>query len=1054
MTAPSATCELFVDGVRVPDAGTQLLDARVTALDGLQVSWGRDGPNEQPGPAVCTFDMVDPAAGDSFLDLVHVGSSVVVYATGKIAGGQQTTYDNGSFFGMSGAVKPESATFVNGASGVYSGEMLFVKPPASTTAPNFPGVIVPPRRFVTAGLPTQWDSIRKASSGDVWNAHVVVTAPVGTPYTIGLVAYATPYTGGYQSGFTYTMPGNTGTGTGAAQAFDLTATITALPTPAWLAIRVDHADDPNTRSRWSAQVDTWETAVGKWNDWSRTGAGMYIDDLALYPPTSTARRVMVFNGNVSDIKIAPDTESQVSVTCTAADIGAELGNRIIGDDPWPQQTMIARANRIMTLAGLPLSNLKVDSPLDGLLVSYRDVDAQSSYLMLQDLAQTVGGTLWTAIHITTGSYMWVENPAKRVSVKEFTGDATSPVLDATNPATNPALEIGTIANWISNNAAAWPASVDSTAPISGSYSALSTLVQATPGSTAGGIYVLGSGPGSGFPVTAGQSVTASIDIKPEYTRRCTVYLQWFNASGGVVSSSPATYTQIEAGQVMRLTTTATAPAGAAGVRVVCAVITVTGNAVTGERVWYDRVRVGGTDYFDGDTPADGPYSYRWTGTAKASSSERLTGGEVIYATNGADNPGLEDGTTLGWNSNSVAAYPVALDTTSGAISGNSAVSTRTDQSLNNAVASLYLAPRAKSVGFPVTPGVLFTASWSFKCERANRGMRGYCQWVNAAGAIIASDPTSTLLVDSGAAGTQYRVTLTGMPPANAATTRVIVTAVTTNAGLATVGERVWFDNLRVGGTEYFDGDTPSDGVYYYRWTGTARASTSQKYTGGEAVTITGGGAGSPLSACDILMEPVSWEQDTGDVITVVALTWQEQTLDDDGKPAPTERTVITQDDGAIATYGTRRLSYATELTQSADAAGLAERLLNTARSIGWRMDGVTLDTLNMPDDVVSIDDTTRATVFLDLLDGTLRMGYGLYLVDLPAYAPGGDTNGVYVEGGRYTFAAGGWALDLTVTPSGGQGKSATWADMGRTAWAWRDFDPAIRWVDCYGTSVP
>jgi hypothetical protein len=628
----------------VPDTGAELAGHRVTALDGLQVSWGRDGPNEQPGPAVCDFEVIDPDAGDSFLDVVHVGSHITVYATGEIAAStQQTTYDNGSFAGLAGPVPATHAELFN-ATAFYSYESIALQPPATVTAPNYPGIIVPPRVFVTDGLPTAWDSIPKASINEQWRVHVYIAAQAGVSFTIGLVAYATPHAGAYQNGFAYTMPGNTGTSTGGYQTFDLTATITALPVPAWLAIRVDFGD-PYIGARWNEQVGDWQSNPYTWNSNKPLGFRMYVDDFALYPPTATARRVMVFDGSASDIVITPDTATQISVKCTAADIGAELGNRVIGDDPWPAQSMITRANRIMTLAGLPLSNLTVDPPLDSLSVSYRDVDAQPSFQLLQDLAQTVGGTLWTAIHVTTGSYMWVENPANRVSVKQFS-----------------------------------------------------------------------------------------------------------------------------------------------------------------------------------DT--DGP------------------------------------------------------------------------------------------------------------------------------------------------------------------------------------------------------------------------------------VTITGGGNAKPLSACDILMEPVSWEQDTGDVITVVALTWQEQTTDDDGLPAPTERTIIVQDDDAISTYGTRRLSYATELTNSTDATALAERLLNSARSIGWRMDGVTLDTLAMPEEIGSIDDTTRAALFLDLLDGTIRMGYGLYLIDLPAYAPRGAVNGAYVDGGKYTYAAGGWALDLTMTPSGGQGQSATWQDMTRQNWAWRDFDSSIRWVDCFGTAVP
>lgn len=847
---PSATCELFVDDVRVPDTDAALLAGRVTALTGLSIAWGRDGPNEQPGPATCDFSVVDPAAGDSFLDLVHVGSAVSVYATGQIPAAGQTTYDNGSFLGRGGAVTATQASMVGGATGKYLNQALQLVPPKPSASP-WPGVIVPPRTFITGTqLPTAWDTIAKASAGESWRVKVSVIAAPGVAYQIGLAAYSGPRASNLiSSGFAYTMNGAAGVGTGAWQTYDLTAQITALPAAAWLAIRVDHTADPWAMGRWQDQgTITWDTATGTWNS-DIYRPGLVIDDLALYPPSNTLRRVLAFSGDVTDIKITPDSAEQITVQITAADIGSELGNRVIGDNPWVAQPAGTRANRILDLAGIPQSKLSFDPALATLQLSYRDVDAQPTFQLLQDLAQSVGGTLWTAAHISSGSYLLIENPATRSAVKTFSWATGGQTVDATNQALNPIGPGGGQLGW-------WVPSRVSLAAAAG-------YIRAT--------------------ITDASTTNA--------------LAQRFN--------SPPTV-----GSVDRL-------------------LVKPGDVV--------RVR------------------------SKARSS---------------------------------VSFPMI----------------NSIQFLDAAGASLGQTYSASVVTNPTTPVDLPEHT-----------------------ATAPANATWAIIQIGLAAGTARAVN---------DTFDVAQVLITING---------------IAGTPYFDGDTAPTPPYSYQWTGVAQASTSQRLSTAGAIVITGGGAGAlPLSACDLLMAPASWEQDSGDVITVVALTWLEQTLDDDGLPAPTERTIIVQDDPAIATYGTRRLSYATELTSSSNGLTLANRLLATARTVGWRMDGATLDTLLMPDELTTVDDQTRAQLFLNLLDATLRMGLAVHLVDLPVYAPGGSATGMYVEGGKYSYDDGGWSLALTVVPSGGQGKSGTWGDLktNQPGWRWRDFDPSVRWQDCFGTAVP
>jgi hypothetical protein len=210
-----------------------------------------------------------------------------------------------------------------------------------------------------------------------------------------------------------------------------------------------------------------------------------------------------------------------------------------------------------------------------------------------------------------------------------------------------------------------------------------------------------------------------------------------------------------------------------------------------------------------------------------------------------------------------------------------------------------------------------------------------------------------------------------------------------------------------------------------------------------------------ISACDLLEEPVSWTQDSADVVTVVQVGWAEQGVDDEGMLAVTDRTVTVTDTAALSMFGTRNLSIATELIRESDATDLAELVLRQARAVGWRLNGLVWDTAVTAEHIDSLSDGTRQTALMSLLDGTIRMGLGVTLVDMPAYAPRGAVSGVYVEGGDYEFRDGFWVLSLTTTPSAGQGQSATWADIGTAhpTWAWNQFAPDISWSDAYGVTV-
>ena len=202
-----------------------------------------------------------------------------------------------------------------------------------------------------------------------------------------------------------------------------------------------------------------------------------------------------------------------------------------------------------------------------------------------------------------------------------------------------------------------------------------------------------------------------------------------------------------------------------------------------------------------------------------------------------------------------------------------------------------------------------------------------------------------------------------------------------------------------------------------------------------------------LDACDVLLDPVVFRQSVSDLSTRVAITWQEQTVDDDGHPAPTERTDTVVDPVAELAHGTRRVAVSTLLTSAADADRVAAAILGRLRVESWRVGGLNWTTALSEMDVG--DRTSRA---LNLLDGVRRLGVAILLTNLPAWVPSGAvTLPLLLQGGTYTFDAGQWELDLTTSSAAAQGSSLPWnaVDPG---WAWNEFDPAIAWTDLIGVA--
>lgn len=182
-----------------------------------------------------------------------------------------------------------------------------------------------------------------------------------------------------------------------------------------------------------------------------------------------------------------------------------------------------------------------------------------------------------------------------------------------------------------------------------------------------------------------------------------------------------------------------------------------------------------------------------------------------------------------------------------------------------------------------------------------------------------------------------------------------------------------------------------------------------------------------VDACDVLLEPVRWRHDVNDMATRVAVTWREQTLDDKGQPAPTDRTVSSVNPGLEQSIGVHRVAVGTQLCVQADATSVADAILGRTGNTAWRVSGLTwrADTT----DRLNADALGR---MMTLLDGTTRNGLPLLLTNVPDWSPVPDDQrdiALFLEGGAYTSQDGGWVLDLTVSSARAIGETAAWDEL-------------------------
>jgi hypothetical protein len=411
--------------VSVFSGGVQLSDGRVggsplapMVLSGLRVQWGRATILDQPSPSTCNLTLLDETGGQSFRDVIGIGKALDVRADALIYPdpGQPGSTVMIDLPFTSGPV-PAAMVVQNGSASVTGGQLRVIAttPDRAVVITFTPGVPQP-----VGGNPAAWDAIARAAPGQSWLAATDVILPAlfagysGWRAEVMAVSFDAPWAPGTaQPPAIPISAGNTHSGTyvpnpGLWQGIR----VTVWPTgPAWVELDT---------TAWSALPPTVT-----WQDL----ATYRLDNVKLTaPPAGTQRSALVFSGRVTDMEARFDTGSGATlIDVTGQDQRAELANRDVGDIPWLAETLGARVARIITASGQKIG-YSIDTSMQSLPVSWRDVDRQGALTLLQEMAISGDGVLWAAASLTTGPYLDFESLGQRPALSGLSQGADSIVI--------------------------------------------------------------------------------------------------------------------------------------------------------------------------------------------------------------------------------------------------------------------------------------------------------------------------------------------------------------------------------------------------------------------------------------------------------------------------------------------------------------------------------------------------------------------------------------------------------------------------------------------------
>lgn len=152
-------------------------------------------------------------------------------------------------------------------------------------------------------------------------------------------------------------------------------------------------------------------------DWLRVGADVLVSAVSPGHPSAA-----VFLGSITSLTLSWDPDLGVPVVDVIADdVLADLGNRRVASSPWPREALADRVDRVMFAARQDVP-YTVDPTLGGTTVAKQDVDTLMATEVLQGLAASVDGILWSTVATHFGSWapaLRLEDPAQRPPLRRL-----------------------------------------------------------------------------------------------------------------------------------------------------------------------------------------------------------------------------------------------------------------------------------------------------------------------------------------------------------------------------------------------------------------------------------------------------------------------------------------------------------------------------------------------------------------------------------------------------------------------------------------------------------
>jgi hypothetical protein len=158
-------------------------------------------------------------------------------------------------------------------------------------------------------------------------------------------------------------------------------------------------------------------------DWLRVGETVTV--LA----TAPGLHVTVFIGSITSLAMSwDDTTGQPVVDVIADDVLADLGNRRVASTPWPAESLQARVDHVMAASRQDVA-YTVGAGIAAKPLAKQDVDVRMATEVLQQVAASVDGVLWSTVTLTgQAPALLVEDTGARLPLRRLAKPASLIVI--------------------------------------------------------------------------------------------------------------------------------------------------------------------------------------------------------------------------------------------------------------------------------------------------------------------------------------------------------------------------------------------------------------------------------------------------------------------------------------------------------------------------------------------------------------------------------------------------------------------------------------------------